>query len=130
MGGSTDDATNQIVGFVEVTSTREHCFVLAADVPFREYRSKITSLVVDNAHRRRGLASLLLAACAKQCHIWGGHTELFLEIKSENHGARQFYEKMGFRQCVGKSKSMKVEMKCILSNLRLLTVLFLQVQRI
>jgi ribosomal protein S18 acetylase RimI-like enzyme len=103
--GSTDNATNEVVGFVEVTSTREHCFVLAADVPYREYRSKITSLVVETAHRRQGVASLLLAACAKQCQIWSGHTELFLEIRSENHGARQFYEKMGFHQCVGKSCS-------------------------
>ena len=90
-----------IVGFVEVASTREHCFVLAADVPFREYRAKVTSLVVDSAHRRKGIATLLLAACAKQSRLWSDHSELFLEVRNDNEGARQFYDRMGFRECFG-----------------------------
>ena len=86
---------------MEVASTREHCFVLAADVPFREYRAKVTSLVVDSAHRRKGIATLLLAACAKQSRLWSDHSELFLEVRNDNEGARQFYDKMGFRECFG-----------------------------
>jgi Acetyltransferase (GNAT) family len=92
-----------IVGFVEVASTREHCFALTADVPFKEFRVKVTSLVVDSGHRRKGIASLLLSACARQSLIWSGCTELFLEVRNENEGARLFYDKMGFKECLGES---------------------------
>lgn len=91
-----------VVGFVELALTRDCCFALAADVPYREYRPKMTSLVVDNRCRRQGIASQLLAACVAQSNIWSGHSELFLEVRNENQGARLFYEKMGFQECVGK----------------------------
>lgn len=96
-------AADLIVGFVEVASTREHCFALTADVPFKEFRVKVTSLVVDSRHRRKGIASLLLSACARQSLIWSGCTkpELFLEVRNENEGARLFYDKMGFKECIG-----------------------------
>lgn len=95
--------TKAIVGFVEVALTREHCFVLAADVPYREYRPKVTSLVVDSEYRRQGIASLLLAACVAQSKLWSGHSELFLEVRNENRDAILFYEKMGFRECTGET---------------------------
>ena len=94
---------NSIVGFVEIAVTREHCFALTADVPYREFRPKMTSLVVDTQFRRQGIASLLLAACVKQSRLWTGHTELILEVRNENKVGRLFYEKMGFTECVGKS---------------------------
>jgi Acetyltransferase (GNAT) family len=97
-----------IVGFVEVASTREHCFALTADVPFKEFRVKVTSLVVDSGHRRKGIASLLLSACARQSLIWSGCTELFLEVRNENQGARLFYDKMGFKECLGESCSIDI----------------------
>lgn len=86
-----------------MASTREHCFALTADVPFKEFRGKVTSLVVDSSHRRKGIASLLLSACARQSLIWSGSTELFLEVRNENEGARLFYDKMGFKECLGES---------------------------
>ena len=94
---------SSIVGFVEIAVTREHCFALTADVPYREFRPKMTSLVVDTQFRRQGIASLLLAACVKQSRLWTGHTELILEVRNENKIGRLFYEKMGFTECVGKS---------------------------
>jgi GNAT superfamily N-acetyltransferase len=90
-----------LVGFVEITLTSEHCFALTRDAPFREYRPKITSLVVDEKFRRQGIASLLVSACVKQSSLWSGHTELFLEVRDENEGAKIFYNKMGFRECIG-----------------------------
>ena len=93
-----------IVGFVEVALTREHCFVLAADAPYREFRPKMTSLVVDTQFRRRGIASLLLSACVAQSKIWSGHSELFLEVRNENRGAILFYTKNGFRECTGETQ--------------------------
>ena len=94
-------SVSAVVGFVEIAQTRELCFALAADAPFREFRPKITSLVVDTRCRRQGIASLLLAACVAQSKLWSGHSELFLEVRNENQGARLFYEKMGFTECIG-----------------------------
>ena len=96
-------AISSVVGFVELALTRDSCFALAADVPYREFRPKMTSLVVDDGFRRQGIASQLLAGCIAQSNLWTGHSELFLEVRSENTGARLFYERMGFKECIGKS---------------------------
>ena len=96
-------AISSVVGFVELALTRDSCFALAADVPYREFRPKMTSLVVDDGFRRQGIASQLLAGCVAQSKLWSGHSELFLEVRTENTGARSFYEKMGFKECIGKS---------------------------
>ena len=98
---AASSSVSGVVGFVEVALTREHSIILAADAPFRALRPKITSLVVDTRCRRQGIASLLLAACVAQSKLWSGHSELFLEVRNENTGARQFYEKMGFTECIG-----------------------------
>jgi hypothetical protein len=43
----------------------------------------------------------VVSACVKQSSLWSGHTELILEVRDENEGARIFYTKMGFRECIG-----------------------------
>ncbi|MFE7773882.1 GNAT family N-acetyltransferase [Streptomyces sp. NPDC057445] len=50
---------------------------------------------VDPAHRRQGLASAVMAALARQA-LEEGASAAWLQVESDNDGAREMYEGMGF----------------------------------
>ncbi|MFF5926496.1 GNAT family N-acetyltransferase [Streptomyces hydrogenans] len=50
---------------------------------------------VDPAHRRRGLATAVMAALAAQA-LDEGASAAWLQVEADNHGARALYEGMGF----------------------------------
>jgi ribosomal-protein-alanine N-acetyltransferase len=53
-------------------------------------------LAVTHAHRRRGVATRLLAAAEEEMRTAGGRL-LFLEVRVSNHAGRAFYERRGFK---------------------------------
>ena len=53
---------------------------------------EIESLFVDPSVHRQGVGTLLLEEFAR-----GGEGELMVEVNEQNHGARRFYERRGFR---------------------------------
>ncbi|MGW1548378.1 GNAT family N-acetyltransferase [Streptomyces sp. NPDC002346] len=50
---------------------------------------------VDAAHRRRGLASAVMTALARQA-LDEGASAAWLQVEAENEGARALYDRMGF----------------------------------
>ena len=59
--------------------------------------AELQRIAVEPAHRRTGLASLLLAAVERQA-VAGGAERLLLEVREDNAVARAFYEAHGFRE--------------------------------
>lgn len=57
--------------------------------------AEILNLVVDRAHRRKGIAALLLRE-ALHAFQNSGVEVVFLEVRESNHPAIRFYEKHGF----------------------------------
>lgn len=58
--------------------------------------ARILMLSVDDKHRKQGIGSALLQQFLsemKQHHV----TQVYLEVRTSNQGALQFYEKQGFR---------------------------------
>ena len=99
------DAGN-IVGFVEVALSSDHAAALAREQrlpPRPRGLPKVTALTVAPSHRRRGVGTLLLTACARQSEAWlqvpRGCGELFLEVKRDNAPARGLYTSLGFVEC-------------------------------
>jgi len=78
----------QVVGFL---IARDEC---AAD---GRRAFHIHDLAVDPSHRRKGVASALLAELIRIA-LAQGMTFLRLEVRLGNHGARVFYERHGFRE--------------------------------
>jgi ribosomal-protein-alanine N-acetyltransferase len=56
---------------------------------------EILSLAVAPAHRRRGVARMLLAEAKREGREAGART-IWLEVRSSNENARRFYEATGF----------------------------------
>lgn len=50
---------------------------------------------VDPAHRRRGLASAVMTALARKA-LEEGASAAWLQVETDNEGARALYEGMGF----------------------------------
>ena len=102
-----NDKKATIVGFVEVALTSEASQILMKDgLVYRSLRPKITSLVIDPAHRGNGLGRTLVNTCAAQSTKWIGCSELLLEVRDDNTGARSFYEKLGFHTCPNASRAL------------------------
>ena len=98
---ATDD---DVVGFVEVAMTADLAAAFAHEgIPPRPCRPKLTALTVAPSHRRRGIGTLLLAACARQSEAWlqlpRGGAELWLEVRRDNAPARKLYYAAGFVEC-------------------------------
>jgi ribosomal protein S18 acetylase RimI-like enzyme len=53
-------------------------------------------LGVDPSHRRKGLGSRIVAWLEKVALV-AGITAVFLEVREQNHDARAFYERLGYR---------------------------------
>ena len=53
-------------------------------------------LGVDPAHRREGLGRRIVGWLEKVALV-AGITAVFLEVREQNHGARAFYERLGYR---------------------------------
>ncbi len=58
---------------------------------------EVTDVAVAAGHRRRGIASRLVARIAYDGHTYGAST-ISLEVEAENVAGRTLYEGMGFRQ--------------------------------
>ena len=56
----------------------------------------VINLVVDQAERRKGIASRMIAEMVRRGK---GATSIFLEVRESSAGARAFYEKSGFVAC-------------------------------
>ena len=96
---STDDRLGRsvIVGFAEVSTTSDFCFKLGDDYPFKEFRPKINSLVVQKEFRSMGIGMQLLATCVAQARLWG-HDDIMLEVRDDNVRGIKFYQRMGFTE--------------------------------
>ena len=57
--------------------------------------AELLSVAVDPGHRRRGAARLLLAVVVERARSGGAGT-LFLEVATDNPGARALYDSLGF----------------------------------
>ena len=86
-----------IVGFAEVCTTSDFCFKLGEHYPFKEFRPKINSLVVQKEFRSMGIGMQLLAACVAQARLWG-HEDIMLEVRDDNVRGIRFYQRMGFTE--------------------------------
>lgn len=60
--------------------------------PFRAYASNI---VVDEAHQREGLASLMVMKCELIARIWG-EDSLWLHVENDNLAAVSLYDKLNY----------------------------------
>ena len=58
-------------------------------------QAELLTIAVDPGHRRRGMATTLLARCRAQARERGAVT-LFIEVAADNRGAIALYEKTGF----------------------------------
>ncbi|MFC2706543.1 MAG: tRNA (adenosine(37)-N6)-threonylcarbamoyltransferase complex dimerization subunit type 1 TsaB, partial [Olsenella profusa] len=58
---------------------------------------EVTDVAVAAGHRRRGIASRLVACIAYDGHTYGAST-ISLEVEAENVAGRTLYEGLGFRQ--------------------------------
>jgi ribosomal protein S18 acetylase RimI-like enzyme len=56
---------------------------------------EISAIYVDPAHWRKGLGRALCTAAIARARLRGFH-DLVLWVLEENHGARRFYEELGF----------------------------------
>jgi N-acetylglutamate synthase len=57
----------------------------------------VTAVTVDDAHRRRGLATAVMAALGAWARERGGHS-CVLQVASSNGAALAFYERLGFTE--------------------------------
>lgn len=57
----------------------------------------VTAVTVDDGHRRRGLATAVMAALGAWARERGGHSCL-LQVASSNAGALALYERLGFTE--------------------------------
>ena len=57
---------------------------------------EILNLAVAKAHRRRGIATQLLAAARESARMAGAE-KTYLEVRASNEGAMALYTRMGFR---------------------------------
>jgi ribosomal-protein-alanine N-acetyltransferase len=71
------------------------CAFVIALTATREW--EIENLVTDDGHRRRGLATTLIAEILLLARASNAEN-IFLEVRKSNSIARSFYEKMGFTQ--------------------------------
>ncbi|GAX03235.1 ribosomal-protein-alanine acetyltransferase [Secundilactobacillus pentosiphilus] len=53
----------------------------------------ITGVAVDPVHQRKGWAFKMIRALIES---FEGHTQVFLEVRKSNLGARQLYQRVGF----------------------------------
>jgi GNAT superfamily N-acetyltransferase len=57
----------------------------------------VTAVTVDDAHRRRGLATAVMAALGRWARDRGGHS-CALQVAASNAGALALYERLGFTE--------------------------------
>lgn len=99
------DAWSQVLLAEGVAGRVPHASYLVAEVSGAVVGHAVVSVVVDvaelqriavsPAHRRTGVASALLAACADVASA-GGADRLLLEVREDNAGALSFYAARGF----------------------------------
>ena len=61
----------------------------------KPYRCYASNIVVDEAHRREGLASLLVDRCELLARIWG-EPSLWLHVETDNQAAVSLYDKLNY----------------------------------
>ena len=77
----------------------------------------LTNLAVDEAYRRRGVGSTLLAECLRRMRK-AGCSSVRLEVRESNSAARAFYRRHGFRE-VGRVRWYYGDEDAILMELEL-----------
>lgn len=88
---TTPDATNQLVGAVELAVRFHDSWLQGA-----KSIAYVSNLAVDTQHRRHGVGSELLVSCEKFARDWG-FGELYLHVLENNYQARQLYCKLGYQ---------------------------------
>ena len=61
----------------------------------KPYRCYASNIVVDEAHRREGLASLMVDRCELLARIWG-EPSLWLHVETDNQAAVSLYDKLDY----------------------------------
>ena len=81
------EVTDSQVWLVTAGEESIACLVLQENT----FEGEIAQIVVDGAHRRKGLARLLLGFLPLE-------KDIFLEVRASNEAARALYERAGFEQ--------------------------------
>lgn len=92
---AVDDASESIVGFVELRVRSDLKYGLGPDVKPRDERPYLANLAVLPSARRRGIARALVKAGEALVQSWG-YDELILQVEASNAVARRLYLKMGY----------------------------------
>jgi ribosomal protein S18 acetylase RimI-like enzyme len=71
--------------------------VATAMAGYEGHRGWVNYLAVDPAHRRHGLARVLMAEVEARLRAQGC-PKINLQIRHDNHDARAFYERLGFTE--------------------------------
>ncbi len=61
----------------------------------KPYRCYASNIVVDESHRREGLASLMVDRCELLARIWG-EPSLWLHVEKDNQAAVSLYDKLNY----------------------------------
>lgn len=80
---------------VVLVGMRDGEFAGFAIMRFGDEDAHLHLLAVEPEHRRLGVARALVAWLERSC-LTAGMREIRLEVRSENLGARRFYERYGF----------------------------------
>lgn len=67
-----------------------------AIMEFHDTRAHLNLLAVKPGHRRKGIGKAMIEWLEQSCQI-AGIAGIYLELRSDNNGARQFYESLGFQ---------------------------------
>jgi ribosomal protein S18 acetylase RimI-like enzyme len=79
-----------VQGFCDLQSSRD-------EEHDKQTVGEISAIYVDPAHWRKGLGRALCMAAVARARRRGFH-DLVLWVLAENHGARRFYEELGFER--------------------------------
>lgn len=82
----------QVVGLLALTFEEGPVYVVAEARPY----AHISDLVVDRAHRRKGIGGALMNAAERQA-LARGYRELCVGVLAGNRGAEAAYASQGFR---------------------------------
>ncbi|KAL3687951.1 hypothetical protein R1sor_014260 [Riccia sorocarpa] len=93
-----DENEQMIVGAVDVTAMGDSNIV--ALLPGAYEYLYVSGMAVDDAYRRRSVATLLLEACVARASEWG-FKYLVLHAYEDDVGARTLYSRAGFRTVGG-----------------------------
>jgi ribosomal-protein-alanine N-acetyltransferase len=84
--------------------------------PLREPQADIQTIAVAEGARRRGLGRVLMLHMIDEARERGA-TELFLEVRADNPGARALYESLGFEQIAVRARYYKGGVDAVIMRL-------------